>query len=145
MSAARHRRQPPHFCRDDKPQLAIISVKAAGSSPATSDLKGTMEREGAALGFFLSLNEATREMEKEGRLGWREDRGEYSLLFLLFFKICGTVFLNRRGGGKESEVGMQGLTPRVRASCSYPLWRHNTVEAAPDVRRGRHFFALDCP
>ena len=51
---------------DRKPQFAIISVKGgATKSGDVRDLKGTMEREKAALGIFLSLNEPTREMEKE--------------------------------------------------------------------------------
>ena len=56
-----------HF-RDDsnKPQIAVISVKGGGiKSGDIRDLKGTMEREGAALGLFLTLKPPTREMEKE--------------------------------------------------------------------------------
>lgn len=56
-----------HFRDADKrPQTAIISVKGGGiKSGDIRDLKGTMEREGAALGIFLTLNSPTREMEKE--------------------------------------------------------------------------------
>jgi site-specific DNA-methyltransferase (adenine-specific) len=51
---------------DNKPQMAIISVKGGGTNSAhVRDLKGTMERESAALGIFLTLNDPTREMEKE--------------------------------------------------------------------------------
>ena len=51
---------------DRKPQFAIISVKGGGQkSGDVRDLKGTMEREHAAMGLFLSLNEPTREMERE--------------------------------------------------------------------------------
>ncbi len=51
---------------DKKPQFGIISVKGGGiKSGDIRDLKGTMEREGAALGIFLTLNPATREMAKE--------------------------------------------------------------------------------
>jgi DNA modification methylase len=51
---------------DKKAQFAIISVKGGGiKSGDIRDLKGTMEREGAALGIFLTLNPPTREMEKE--------------------------------------------------------------------------------
>lgn len=51
---------------DKKPQMAIISVKGGGiKSGDIRDLKGTIEREGAALGIFLTLNPPTREMEKE--------------------------------------------------------------------------------
>jgi site-specific DNA-methyltransferase (adenine-specific) len=51
---------------DKKPQYAIISVKGGGiKSGDVRDLKGTMEREKAALGLFLTLNKPTREMERE--------------------------------------------------------------------------------
>lgn len=45
---------------------AVISVKGGGiKSGDVRDLKGTMEREKAALGLFLTLNDPTREMERE--------------------------------------------------------------------------------
>lgn len=51
---------------DRQPQFAIVSVKGgAVKSGDVRDLKGTMEREKAALGLFLTLNEPTREMERE--------------------------------------------------------------------------------
>ncbi len=52
---------------DKKPQFAIVSVKGGENitSGMVRDLKGTMEREKAVLGLFLTLNEPTREMEKE--------------------------------------------------------------------------------
>jgi site-specific DNA-methyltransferase (adenine-specific) len=51
---------------DKKPQFAVISVKGGSiKSGDVRDLKGTMEREKAALGLFLTLNEPTREMERE--------------------------------------------------------------------------------
>lgn len=51
---------------DNKPQTAIISVKGGGAkSGDVRDLKGVIEREGAAIGVFLTLNAPTREMEKE--------------------------------------------------------------------------------
>jgi len=51
---------------DRKPQFAIISVKGGSTNSAhVRDLKGTMEREKATLGIFLTLNEPTREMERE--------------------------------------------------------------------------------
>lgn len=56
-----------HF-RDaaNKSQIAIVSVKGGGiKSGDIRDLKGTMDREGAPLGVFLTLKEPTREMEKE--------------------------------------------------------------------------------
>ncbi len=57
-----------HFRDADKqPQFAIVSVKGGENitSGMVRDLKGTMDREKAALGLFLTLNEPTREMEKE--------------------------------------------------------------------------------
>jgi len=51
---------------DKKTQFAVISVKGGGvKSGDVRDLKGTMDREKAALGLFLTLNAPTREMEKE--------------------------------------------------------------------------------
>jgi site-specific DNA-methyltransferase (adenine-specific) len=52
---------------DKKPQFGIVSVKGGENinSAMVRDLKGTMEREKAALGIFLTLNKATREMERE--------------------------------------------------------------------------------
>ncbi|CAA2101854.1 Modification methylase MboII [Methylobacterium bullatum] len=56
-----------HFRDADKrPQFAIVSVKGGGhKSGDVRDLKGTLEREKAALGLFLTLNEPTREMNRE--------------------------------------------------------------------------------
>jgi site-specific DNA-methyltransferase (adenine-specific) len=51
---------------EKKPQFAVVSVKGGGiKSGDVRDLKGTMEREKAALGLFLTLNAPTREMERE--------------------------------------------------------------------------------
>jgi len=52
---------------DKKPQFAIVSVKGGENitSGMVRDLKGTMDREKAAMGLFLTLNEPTREMTKE--------------------------------------------------------------------------------
>jgi site-specific DNA-methyltransferase (adenine-specific) len=52
---------------DKKPQFAIVSVKGGENitSGMVRDLKGTMDREKAAMGLFLTLNEPTREMVKE--------------------------------------------------------------------------------
>jgi site-specific DNA-methyltransferase (adenine-specific) len=51
---------------DNKPQFGIVSVKGGGiKSGDIRDLKGTMEREKAALGLFLTLSKPTREMERE--------------------------------------------------------------------------------
>lgn len=51
---------------DQKPQFAIVSVKGGGTkSGDVRDLKGTVDRENAAIGIFLTLNEPTREMQRE--------------------------------------------------------------------------------
>lgn len=51
---------------DQKPQFGIVSVKGGGTkSGDVRDLKGTVEREKAAIGVFLTLNPPTREMERE--------------------------------------------------------------------------------
>ncbi len=61
---------------ENKPQMAIISVKGGATNSAhVRDLKGTMEREGAKLGVFLTLNPATREMEKEAASAGLYDSG----------------------------------------------------------------------
>jgi len=61
---------------ENKPQMAILSVKGGGTNSAhVRDLKGTMEREGAKLGIFLTLNPPTREMEKEAASAGLYDSG----------------------------------------------------------------------
>jgi site-specific DNA-methyltransferase (adenine-specific) len=52
---------------DKKPQFALVSVKDGENinSAMIRDLKGTMDREKAALGLFLTLNKPSREMTKE--------------------------------------------------------------------------------
>jgi len=63
---------------DNKPQFAVVSVKGGGiKSGDVRDLKGTMEREKAAMGLFLTLNEPTREMVKEAAsAGFYETGGQ---------------------------------------------------------------------
>jgi site-specific DNA-methyltransferase (adenine-specific) len=69
-----------HFRDAEKqPQLGIVSVKGGENiTPGmVRDLKGTMDREHAALGLFLSLNEPTREMIKEATsAGFYETGGQ---------------------------------------------------------------------
>ena len=51
---------------DKKPQMAVVSVKGGATNSAhVRDLRGTMERLGAVMGVFLTLNPPSREMEKE--------------------------------------------------------------------------------
>jgi site-specific DNA-methyltransferase (adenine-specific) len=63
---------------EKKPQFAVISVKGGGiKSGDVRDLKGTMEREKAALGLFLTLNGPTREMVREAAAaGFFETAGQ---------------------------------------------------------------------
>ncbi|MFZ0695136.1 MAG: DNA methyltransferase, partial [Alphaproteobacteria bacterium] len=69
-----------HFRDGDKtPQFGIVSVKGGENitSGMIRDLKGTMEREKAAIGLFLTLNEPTREMVKEAAsAGFYETGGQ---------------------------------------------------------------------
>ena len=49
-----------------KPHKAVVQVKSGHvSSPHIRDLKGTVEREKAALGLFITLEEPTRDMRTE--------------------------------------------------------------------------------
>ena len=64
---------------DKKSEFAIVSVKGGETLTPSMirDLKGTMEREKAALGLFLTLNEPTREMVKEAvSAGFYETGGQ---------------------------------------------------------------------
>ena len=57
-----------HFVDGPKRKMekAVVQVKSGKvSSPHIRDLKGTMEREKAAMGLFITLEESTREMERE--------------------------------------------------------------------------------
>ena len=52
------------------PQKAVVQVKGGRvSSPQIRDLKGVVEREKAALGLFISLEEPTRDMKAEEASG----------------------------------------------------------------------------
>ena len=59
-------------------QFAIVSVKGGGTkSGDLRDLKGTVEREKAAMGIFLTLNEPSREMQREAvSAGYYETGGK---------------------------------------------------------------------
>lgn len=49
-----------------KPKRALVQVKSGHTkSGDVRDLRGTVEREDAAIGIFITLEPATREMEKE--------------------------------------------------------------------------------
>ena len=52
------------------PQKVVVQVKGGrGSSPQIRDLKGVVERENAALGLFITLEESTRDMRTEAASG----------------------------------------------------------------------------
>jgi len=106
---------------DKKPQFAIVSVKGGGNitSGMVRDLKGTVERENAAIGLFLTLNKPTREMTKEAASsGFYETGGmKYSKIQILTVE---DIFDGRRPqvpfgftegfkkAGKEEDEGRQG-------------------------------------
>jgi len=105
---------------EKKPQFAIVSVKGGGTkSGDIRDLKGTMEREGAALGIFLTLNPATREMEKEAASAGLYETGGQKIPRIQIL-TAEQVIDNRRPqvpfgfteslkkAGRESDNGEQG-------------------------------------
>ncbi|MGB3580906.1 MAG: DNA methyltransferase, partial [Roseiarcus sp.] len=84
---------------ENKPQMAIISVKGGTTNSGhVRDLKGTMEREDAALGIFLTLNNPTREMEKEAASAGFYDPGGRKFLKLQILTAAQVI------GGKRPQV-----------------------------------------
>ena len=69
------------------PQKVVVQVKGGRvSSPQIRDLKGVVEREKAALGLFISLEEPTRDMRQEEASGgfyhsdlWQRDFAKIQL------------------------------------------------------------------
>ncbi|MCY3832082.1 MAG: restriction endonuclease [Chloroflexi bacterium] len=59
-----------------KPQKAVVQVKSGVvNAGQIRDLKGTVEREGAAIGVFITLERPTAAMTKEAlAAGWYESR-----------------------------------------------------------------------
>lgn len=94
-------------------QRAVIQVKGGRvSSPQVRDLKGVVEREGAALGLFISLEPPTREMRQEAVSAgfyhsdlWGRDFPK--------IQLC-TVGEMLSGGGFDLPPGL-GYPPAVRA------------------------------
>ena len=81
---------------ENQPQLAVISVKGGATNSAhIRDLKGTMEREGAALGIFLTLNPPTREMEKEAASAGFYETGGLKFLKLQILTAAQVIDGNR--------------------------------------------------
>ena len=95
---------------------AVVQVKSGKvSSPHIRDLKGTMEREKAAMGLFITLEEPTREMDREAVSAgfyhselWQRDYPKVQI------RTVGDLL-----EGKEFEMpstqGMYKPAPRVRA------------------------------
>ncbi len=82
---------------EKKPQFAIVSVKGGENitSGMVRDLKGTVEREKAALGLFLTLNEPTREMSREAATAGFYETGGMKFPKLQILSV-GDIFDGRR-------------------------------------------------
>ncbi len=99
-----------------KMEKAVVQVKSGKvSSPHIRDLKGTMEREKAAMGLFITLEEPTREMEREA-----VSAGFYkSELWQRDFPKMQIRTVGELLQGKEFEMpstqGMYKPAPRVKA------------------------------
>ena len=80
-----------------KPQFAIVSVKGGDqvSAPMIRDLKGTVEREKAAMGLFISLAEPTREMTREAASAGIYETGGMRFPKLQILTIAG-LFAGRK-------------------------------------------------
>ena len=72
----------------DAVKRAVVQVKSGGVSSATvRDLRGVVEREGAPIGVLLTLEEPTREMQREALAagyyrspGWQRDYSRLQIL-----------------------------------------------------------------
>ncbi|HVC51727.1 MAG TPA: restriction endonuclease, partial [Stellaceae bacterium] len=82
---------------DRKPQFGIVSVKGGENitSGMVRDLKGTVEREKAALGLFLTLNEPTREMSREAATAGFYETGGMRFPKLQILSVA-DIFAGRR-------------------------------------------------
>lgn len=71
-----------------KPKRILVQVKSGKvKSGDIRDLRGTVEREGAAMGIFITLEEASRDMETEAvaasfyhSVGWGRDYPKIQIL-----------------------------------------------------------------
>ena len=110
-----------------KAQTVVIQVKSgAVKSGDIRDLKGTVEREGAAIGVFLTLERPTQAMTKEAlAAGWYESRTwgkKYRRLQILtigdLFEGAGAAMppqhgtLQQAGRWKRGDVGEDGESQR---------------------------------
>ena len=106
---------------DKKPQFAIVSVKGGENinSAMVRDLKGTMEREKAALGLFLTLNEPTREMEREAASAGLYETGGMKVPKLQILTAA-QILDNRRPQvpfGFTEGFKKRGAKKRAKISC----------------------------
>ena len=100
------------------PQKVVIQVKGGRvSSPQIRDLKGVVEREKAALGLFISLEEPTRDMRSEEASGgfyqsdlWQRDFPKIQL------RTIGQLLAGQGFGLPPRQPSYQPA-PRVRAAA----------------------------
>ncbi len=99
------------------PQKLVVQVKGGRvSSPQIRDLKGVVEREKAAMGLFISLEEPTRDMRTEAASGgfyhsdlWQQDYAKIQIRTI-------ADLLADQGFDLPPRPPMYPAAPRVRAS-----------------------------
>ena len=99
------------------PQKLVVQVKGGRvSSPQIRDLKGVVEREKAAMGLFISLEEPTRDMRTEAASGgfyhsdlWQQDYAKIQIRTI-------ANLLADQGFDLPPRPPMYQAAPRVRAS-----------------------------
>ena len=99
------------------PQKLVVQVKGGRvSSPQIRDLKGVVEREKAAMGLFISLEEPTRDMRAEAASGgfyhsdlWQQDYPKIQIRTI-------ADLLADQGFDLPPRPPMYQAAPRVRAS-----------------------------
>ena len=99
------------------PQKLVVQVKGGRvSSPQIRDLKGVVEREKAAMGLFISLEEPTRDMRTEAASGgfyhsdlWQQDYAKIQIRTI-------ADLLADQGFDLPPRPPMYQAAPRVRAS-----------------------------
>ena len=110
-----------------KAQMVVIQVKSgAVKSGDIRDLKGTVEREGAAIGVFITLENPTQAMTKEAlAAGWYESRtwgAQYRRLQIL---TIGDLFA---GAGVE-------MPPQHGTHQRAGRWKRGDVSEAGESQR----------
>jgi site-specific DNA-methyltransferase (adenine-specific) len=97
-------------------QRILISVKSGGVSRGqVGELRGTVEREGAAIGIFISLNAPTKQMEEEAiKAGWYDSplwRRRFRRIQLL---TAADLIAERRGDLPPSVVSGMRQAAKVK-------------------------------